>query len=488
MSFKFLKSFKIASLPSLHIDTLCRDDFWDSLPMLETVSLAVVPDWRRVKECGAEIEDVQVYPTDAIPKVMRLLGSHIGKRENIKRLHFEWICGGELASGSCQRNKHVLPAPFLRNHRKIADSRLENLMILPHIKHLSLKNCWFTPHTFYRIIYEMASTTLVSLELETVSLSGPPPKVGYADPGPVPTTAPNPPAPGGPIGPVATAPMGPLASMAPPDFAHQFLLSGVDPALANYDAQLTFITDQAVVSPPDLSWPHIIDLLTTGPTIREFIHSRDNPLGPALKLKKVLKLEKMSFKSCGYVEVPDGRFIASWPFGTKFGEHVERTSRRIEQDCSCIYFFMQVNTDRHLARVIEGIPMAEAMTLRRVHGFTFGWENDSVYDELVIDAAKNDGVKSPGRGRFTGTVEGKPAEIAPDKRYENIFYPEEKTSSEAEKDVIVPFFNTARFDRDYDDDAPGVFDQSLFEKGAGYRSPSDDTAELRYVIRRMPPF
>ena len=278
-------------------------------------------------------------------------------------------------------------------------------------------------------------------------------------------------------------------------------LLGVGQALSADDTYLASATDEAVVSPPDLSWPHIIDLLTAGPTIREFIHNRDKGMSePPLKLKKVLKLEKISFKSCGYVEVPDGRFVASWPFGVEYSPSAERdwssVSKENRKICTCTQFFMQVNTDRHLARVIQGIPVLEALSLRRVHGFTFGWGNGEIYDSAVIKAAKNDGIRSPGRGRFTGTVQGKPApgtppEIANVKRYEGIFYPKEETPEEEDPDVVpVNVFDTTPFDRDYDADQPGVFSQSRFESQAGYRTnltpdgrdpgfPYSEGAELR---------
>lgn len=40
--------------------------------MLEDVSLAIVPDWRSRSQFGLRVEDTQVYPADAIPKVFQL--------------------------------------------------------------------------------------------------------------------------------------------------------------------------------------------------------------------------------------------------------------------------------------------------------------------------------------------------------------------------------------------------------------------------------
>ncbi|RYP50066.1 hypothetical protein DL768_004352 [Monosporascus sp. mg162] len=434
-SFDNLTNVKIASLPSLHVDLLCRDDFWSKLTRLEEVFLAVVPDWRTVTQYGSHVEDAQVYPTDAIPKVFRLLANHIGKQERIKRLHFEWLCGGELASGSQQRNKHVLPAPFLKSHRKIVDSRPENLLILPHVTHLSLKNCWFTPHVFYRIVREMALKSLVSLELVTVSLSGPPIEPSNRGNQNGTNGTPN-----------------NVQTPAPP----------MDPTAIRRRLR-------TAPQPCKLSWGHIIDMLTPGGTIREYLHEkdRDEDTKP-LRLKKELKLEKLSFKSCGYVEVPDGRLIAHWPFPGYTKDEIEPpiiTRSAIHSGCPCVEFFMQVSTDPHLARVIQGMPEGEEEILSRVFGFRFGWEG--IYDDPTIDAARNDGFRRQGRGRFSGTIE-RHVQPSPLERYAGVFYPDEPNDDR----MPVEVFDTSLFDRDYDDEVSLSTLIDRIEARIGYVNPS----------------
>ena len=489
-SFENLRKFNIASIPSLHLDILCRNDFWDGLPMLEEVALGVVPDWRALEESGMIIEDKQVYPTDAIPKVVLLLGDYIGKRQHIKHLHFEWLCGGDLACGRRQRNKHILPAPFLRKHRQIINSRLENLMILPHITHLSLKNCWFTPHPFYRIIHEMASKTLVSLELEMVSLSGAPYGVGYAGSRAVPLL-------GSGINPLPQSadplpiPQSVLNTI--PGAAHATMVQGTIQA----NLSLPSTPNKAVVLPHKLSWLDIIDMLAPGPTVREFVHNRNKkPWQPPLQIQKGLKLRKMAFKSCGYVEVLDDRFIPSWPFSRNSEQYLRRRAaqarnmarnraRRMAPDiCTCVDFFMQVNTDRHLAHLTEGMPEDEVLTLNRVHGFTFGWHDGHVYDNAVINAAKNDGVIYPGRGRFTGIIEDEPVEPTPLERYEGVFYPKEQAAPQGDP---VHVFDTSPFDRDYDDSTDLDALQSELEQEAGYIQPDPEPVSGEPVVPETPP-
>ncbi|KAL3955167.1 hypothetical protein ACCO45_010730 [Purpureocillium lilacinum] len=141
----------IAKIPSSHIKILCRDDLWQSLPQLKIVSLGVIADWREI--CATEDGSAQgrsLSPTDAVGKVFELLNSHIGRQTNIESLHFEWICGGEFGPSRYQRNQYILPAPFFQqpeNMARLNSPRIhaDDILRLPHVVHLSLKNCWASP-------------------------------------------------------------------------------------------------------------------------------------------------------------------------------------------------------------------------------------------------------------------------------------------------------------------------------------------------------
>ncbi|KAI1639762.1 hypothetical protein F4809DRAFT_648460 [Biscogniauxia mediterranea] len=490
-SFVNLTKLKIACLPSLHLDLLCRDDVWSKLPQLEEVSLAVVPDWRKLTEFGPyAVGETQVYPTDALPKVYRLLNDHIGKQQHIKRLHFEWLCGGELASGRLQRNRHILPAPFLKNHRRIADARMENLLVLPFITHLSLKNCWFTPHVFYRIVRQMAAISLESLALETVSLTGPPACVdrnsvnnraadadAAADAAAAAAAGQNPHPPNQ---------AGVVQHMLLPNGAFrafQGILHDQDPpipqhlldTIASHFAQPEADPSTPAIpleAPRPLSWAHIIDMLTPGDTIREHIHNQDSSSddfeGPLL-LKKKLKLRKLTFKSCGYVVIADPRFISDRAPGFTareiFDIHLPHTSVYYNgpSTLGCIQWFMQVNTDRHLGRIVPYLDKKEQRALTRVFGFRMGWQG--VYDDHVIRAAaEDDHVFIPGRGRFSGSIDG-PAEPTPTERYAGIFYARDEESRVAD----VEDYDTETLENDYADEIGLGVLQARIESDAGYK-------------------
>ncbi|GJD03761.1 F-box domain-containing protein [Colletotrichum higginsianum] len=169
--FNSLTTLTIAKIPSSHIFMFQRPDFWQSLPNLTNVALAVVADWRQVaKVAPGCVEDTFVSPVESVLKVQSLLQDHIATQENIKFLHFEWICGGEFAPGTTQRNLYVLPAPFCSPEQMVHPETAKSpdvLLSLPHVRHLSLKNCYATPHVFLQALRTMAGQSLQKLELET---------------------------------------------------------------------------------------------------------------------------------------------------------------------------------------------------------------------------------------------------------------------------------------------------------------------------------
>lgn len=52
--------------------------------------------------------------------------------------------------------------------------RPENILMLPHVKKVSLKNCWCSPLVFLYAMKKMARNSLEELKLESLSLSGAP--------------------------------------------------------------------------------------------------------------------------------------------------------------------------------------------------------------------------------------------------------------------------------------------------------------------------
>ncbi|OTA94350.1 hypothetical protein M434DRAFT_394754, partial [Hypoxylon sp. CO27-5] len=479
-SFMHLTKLNIARIPSLYLEFLFHDDFWSRLPGLQEVALGVIPEWRTVYQQDIfNVAVEQLFPTDALPKVFRLLKDYIGKQSRIKRLHFEWHCGGEFAAGCMQRNRYVLPAPFLKSHLKVINSSPKNLLVLPFITHLSLKNCWFAPNVFYRIMDTMARDySLEELELETVSLSGPPIHRGVMSdvedfPPPPPTDDQD-------------------------DHAHHMLaqqhLAHQDLAqLHQHQAQQNQTQqnqapqdldgdgfegedevddkEHPLQKPPWLSWCHIIDMLTPGETIRELVYKeREGPLAPPLRITKKLKLRKLIFKSCGYVEVPDFRFISNRRFDDlqlppNLVPLELAAEAAIQPTRNAVAPFLQNSTDRHLGEICMVMDPWEKATMRLIWEFNFGWVG--TYDRIVIDAARQDGIFIPGYGRFTGTLERDPNARPEEDEDEEV-----ASNSSAGDDLLDKpvnyVFDTSLFDRNYDDN-DGLREVMLFqEREMGY--------------------
>ncbi|KAK2058134.1 F-box domain-containing protein [Colletotrichum caudatum] len=463
-SFNSLTTLTIAKIPSSHIFMFQRPDFWRSLPNLTNVALAVVADWRQVaKVAPGCVEDTFVSPVDSVTKVHRLLRDHVAKQENIKFLHFEWICGGEFAPGITQRNLYVLPAPICSPEQMVHPETAMSpgvLLSLPHIKHLSLKNCYATPHVFLQALRTMAQQSLQKLELESISLTGSPtrdqghvnavfhPHVHVGAPIQIQVQAPGqaqaqatqqqpPPLPPAPLqtqdnllpalvfnqaGAVVVPPVqhhmgatgaGLLQGPPPLPPANQVPHPLPDP-IPNWGRM-------RIRQPRVLSWAGILDRLAPAPSIQEILASqggetdegdwvddvvqRDDgfsfiPRPHGLVSEKTsLMLDHLSLKSCGYVLVDVSSIDNTGILGT-------HSPRQSPQDIAArrreLAPFMQVCTDRLAAKITNHLTSQEHFNLATAFGVDTEWAN--VYDEAVIEAAKTDGVMHPGKGRFSGTI------------------------------------------------------------------------------------
>ncbi|KAK1654874.1 F-box domain-containing protein [Colletotrichum phormii] len=454
-SFSSLTTLTIAKIPSSHVYMFQRSDFWQSLPNLTNVALAVVADWRQISKVAPGcVEDNPVSPVEAVTKVYRLLQDHISTQSNIKFLHFEWICGGEFAPGITQRNQYVLPAPFCSPSQMIHHAGAkspETLLTLPHIRHLSLKNCYWAPHVFLQVLRTMGTQSLEKLELESVSLTGAPmrnlPDIGQAHeqgqahghnqlpalpPAPMHLQA-NTAFAGLPAVPAGVVvPQGPLHA------------PGVLPAhligMMQHQAlpQIANVANNAAPPPPPsdplagwsrmrlrqprlLSWAGIIERLAPTPPIQEIMVGQDDEddeedwvddfvrkdegfsllLRPhsLVREKDLLSIQHISLKSCGYavLDTPTVDNHSIMPTNTPWQEPSEVTSRRRE-----LMPFMQACGDRLAAKITNYLNNQEHFNLSTAFGMDTEWTG--VYDEDVIEAAKRDGIVHPGRGRFTGMI------------------------------------------------------------------------------------
>ncbi|KAM0354159.1 hypothetical protein ACHAPU_001194 [Fusarium lateritium] len=428
--FKNLTTLTIAKIPSSHVYIFNRHELWQNLPALNNVSLGVIADWRRIsKPAPGCVEDTPVSPVEAVGKVYQLLNNYIGAQPNIESLHFEWICGGEFAPGTYQRNHFILPAPFYEDPQLMTGTdsprtRPEDVLTLPFVKHFSLKNCWASPHVFLQTLRSMALSALEKLDLESVSLSGPPTLTPQAPlqqphanmntahllgliqmPGPV--QFPNPPP--------FPLPQ-PAVGVQWPPVAQPYFAFPPAPQPNNPTPDPSEILQQ----PEPLSWAGMIEHFSPSIKIQRILSEREDPASSSLSQlilnqtdqlgqhipdpyrlrsdEKKYALKCLSFKSCGYVSVDvaaiNTRSIL--PFGV---QGLGGNGNPHGQDLSPL---MQKSRDRLLGRIAPCMRNHELFQLTNAFGMDMGWEN--VYDEGTISDARADGVEQPGRGRFSGTI------------------------------------------------------------------------------------
>lgn len=307
---------RLAKIPSSHLTGICSADLWSGLPNVKEVYLGVLADWRRLtKTPGAGIiKDESLEPVEAVPLAFDLLET-VAKQGNIKELDFEWICGGELSWGS-QRGHFILPVPFTRHPEFMVQQetihRLENILMLPYVKKLSLKNCWCSPHVFLYVMKKMARSSLEELKLESLSLSGAPKR-------PLPNTLPF-------ISPLrrgieAFASHSSSPIILAPDVVYAYeanispnpvmpvaeFVAGVE--LPHHNP-MTPDAPGPEPTPEFLTWSGIIDSLSSGPKLPRAGGGAVNTTARTLR--------RMEFKSCGYVAVQtssiDTIAIGTWQF------------------------------------------------------------------------------------------------------------------------------------------------------------------------------
>ncbi|KAJ6444170.1 F-box domain-containing protein [Purpureocillium lavendulum] len=429
--FNNVTTLSIAKIPSSHIKILCRDDLWQGLPQLKNFSLGVIADWRAVAVRGPGIvQDTQLSPVAATSHVFNLLNSHVGRQANIESLHFEWICGGEFAPSPYQRNQHILPAPFFQQPGLMAAVEsprvnADEILRLPHVMHLSLKNCWVAPHVLLQALRQFALSSLEKLDLESVSLTGPP------------TTSLQAPLPVEMHQRRRGFPYALLLLTGMADGAHNGvpLPQGVpdhnqDNGLPLHHLYPSMTTRAAtrrrraprislnMAGPGIFSWPGIIEYFSPGVKIsRQSRRAAGSPAAaaeaatpqaigllsylPADTLNRPkgeqYQLKSMSFKSCGYAALDLAHINTRFVFC--------ETSRILPSlEAIDIGRHMQHCQDILLGIVIPYVRAQDYVNLRKGFGMTLGWED--VYDEQVIQDAADDGVEHPGAGRFSGIIEG----------------------------------------------------------------------------------
>lgn len=419
-TFRGIETLSIARLPSRHLAILRRADFWASLSNLRKISLAIIPDWRDIIKLPTSwVDDVRLPPSQAIWGIYQLLKDHIAPRESIKVVHFEWLCGGEEASGLFARNQLILAAPLVPQAMDMVDRTCLTIpiLMLPHVEHLSLKNCWISPHVLGRFVHNLQRKALRSLAFHSVSLSAPAPR--NTQPGPAHIHHPqhhiinqanvN-----------FQAQAIPLPNMAQPQAnqagAAQILGAGFlmqqaftqqqqagalqhhgqaqgQPGSLNQATPLAFTW----LDPPRVgSWAYVIDQITPGETLASLRYARD--LGSEPPVSEPTNLKEIIFNSCGYIRLllDFDQTMLDPPNPAPAETHaVAKRRNEIEQ-------YMMKPQEHTLGIIINYISDDEVKTLERAWNLRMGWGKAG---KTLAAHALADGIRAAGQGRFRGKIE-----------------------------------------------------------------------------------
>lgn len=400
LTFSNIESLTIARLPNRHLPILRREDFWDSLPQLKKLSLAIIPDWREVVKLPTSwVQDIRLVPSQAIPGVYQLLNEQISHRKNITTLHFEWLCGGEYAPGLFSRNQHILAAPLVSKSIDMVNRRhASSLLMLPHVENLSLKNCWVSPHIMSKFTLSLRKFSLKVLTLDSVSLTA---HLNInAQPQPLTVQAANQQNVQQLAGQAAAnnlmANFQGLMAAQNPQAQHPALMAAIVPPAGVVNTQITL--EEWTEPRPD-SWSHIIENLTPGTTLASIRHLRD--IGPEPTVREPTSLRKMEFKSCGYIRLPldfDQTILDPPDMQTPQTHAITKRINDIESH-------MMKPMDSTLGVIINYMAPVEVATLENAWNMDVGWGPSN--PELALEA-RLDGVSNPGRGRFGGVIQVAP--------------------------------------------------------------------------------
>ena len=359
-TFQNVRTLTIARLSSRFLDVIQRQDMWEALSNIESLTLMVSPDWRDVvKQHGGFVGLPALWPSEACKKVFNFLETCIAGAENIKNLKVGWIGGGEHATGIYARNKHILPAPVIGMEGSVhvipsARSIPAKILSLPFVENLTLVNCWFLPHTLKAFVSEMSQTELQVLKLESVSLTAEIPSKhlqGTTD-------------------------------------ATEDVVSPTATAATGKYAWLTATIRKG-------SWGDVIDNITPGDNL---LHKRfEHGYGEAESVKSAPPegLRRIEFESCGYT-----RLLGMKNFDQSAlppVADIDTTSPLLKRAHELAPVVMATD-DPLLGQIVPSMEKAESDVLETAFGMRMGWTGEKKYEN------REDGQPVGGSGRFSGVV------------------------------------------------------------------------------------
>ncbi|KAL8726214.1 MAG: hypothetical protein Q9166_006839 [cf. Caloplaca sp. 2 TL-2023] len=359
--FHSLRTFNITNLSSKYLVSLQRDDIWRALPSLENLTVLVSPDWRQVsKDSQGIVSTEQIRPSSAQTLFWNFLSALFNEIQSIRTLKIGYTDGGEHATGMYARNQNIIPAPIDQYPFPPSGdpSLTQETLYLPHIKHLTLKNCWLTPATLKNLFTRAQSPRLKTATFDSVSLTANP-------------------------------------DIHPPNHDDDNTINTIFP-----DRSLRWL-DQ---NPTPGSWPDIINTITPGPSIAHarYTHGRlsSPPPSPSSSSSSPLipTLQQLTFQSCGYVRLPnlhdfDQSSLPELPSGPP--QCLKRRMAEIQRG------MLDGKEDGMLGTIVPVMREEEEGALAGVWGLEMGWQG--LWRGRVWECREDGGVEG-GSGRFGGVV------------------------------------------------------------------------------------
>ncbi|KAL1628424.1 hypothetical protein SLS54_001997 [Diplodia seriata] len=346
-----VKSLNLACLPGRCLEDFDRPDFWEALPCLETLKIMVMGEIATLRYNNDKLQHRYVDMSRAIIPFKELL-RRIAGRDSIKNLHIGWASGGEQATGMFARNTNLLPAPFLDEELAPSPYMMDDILVFPHVQHLTISNSWMTPRALEWLVAAHREYRLQKLTLDSISLQVLPRALGGRLP-------------------EATTKVR-LESQGPCDVALDWPFR-------------------------EWSWPQVLDAISPDVHFGLLGKTTRNSRNPAA-------LKEIELISCGHsainhptwclteLDVNIYQPILLWTYGPS-------TSYFRSRHIALEPHMPPVICDNWLATIIQFMPQAEADALRAIWGATIGWQ-----DADSILAATLDGFQPGGTGRFSAVI------------------------------------------------------------------------------------
>lgn len=141
------------------------------------------------------------------------------------------------------------------------------------------------------------------------------------------------------------------------------------------------------------SWPHVIDTISPGATLR--IHGCNSSPPNVVITNTASKLKTLEFRSCGYCRLNASRFDESAISQPSANGGTEWFTKRYQS----LNKVMMKDKYNWIADIVQHIPQHEEEALQNGWGMKLGWENAEAAEGPTFDACLPGGT-----GRFSGSV------------------------------------------------------------------------------------